>query len=185
MTTLPRLSELTGDYVLDTASTRIGFIAKHAIGTKVRGQFDEFVGRARLDGDDASRLSAEVVIQAASLQTGNRQRDEHLRRNFLNVDTYPVITFTSITADPVDEINFRVTGDLTIRGVTKPITVNAELTQARHDPPENLRVHLTGSATINRDVWGVNWNAMTAALVSKHVTLEFDVTAIRQPRPAS
>ncbi|NBE85397.1 YceI family protein [Micromonospora rubida] len=183
MTTLPRLSELAGDYVLDTAGTRIGFSAKHAIGTKVRGQFDEFAGSARLDGDK-SRLSVEVLIQAASVQTGNRQRDEHLRRNFLNVDTYPVITFTPITADLVGEATFAVTGDLTIRGVTKPVPVNVELTHARHGPPENLRVHLAGSATINRGVWGVNWNAMTVALVNKHVPIEFDAIAIRTPRPA-
>ena len=65
--------------------------------------------------------------------------------------------------------------------MTKPITVNVKLTQARHGPRENLRVHLAGSATINRNVWGVNWNAMTVALVNKHVTIEFDATALRQP----
>ena len=173
---MTNISELTGDYVLDTAHTRIGFVARHAMATKVRGQFDEFEGSAHLDGDDPSRSSAELTIQAKSIQTRNQQRDEHLRSKFLDMDNHPTITFTSIGVEQVDKTSFKVTGDLTIRAVTKPVTVDFELTGAENDPRGNFQ----GTVTINRKDWGVNWNAATGLLVSEKVTLEFDVAAIRQ-----
>jgi polyisoprenoid-binding protein YceI len=95
MTTTTKLSELTGDYVLDTAHTRIGFVARAAVVTKVRGQFEEFEGSGHMDGDDPSKSSAQLAIQAKSIQTRNRMRDDHLRRHFLDMDNHPIITFTS------------------------------------------------------------------------------------------
>ncbi|MGP3964792.1 YceI family protein [Nonomuraea sp. 3N208] len=181
MTTTTELSELTGDYVLDTAHTRIGFVARHTMATKVRGQFEEFEGSAHLDGDDPSKSSTQLKIQAKSLQTRNQRRDEQLRGNFLDMDDHPAITFTSTTVKQVDETTFKVTGDLTIRGVIKPLTVDFELTGAENDPRGNVRVGFKGSVTINRNDWGVNWNAATTVMVSPKVTLEFDVAAIRQP----
>ncbi|RVX40876.1 polyisoprenoid-binding protein YceI [Nonomuraea polychroma] len=180
MTTPTRLSELTGDYVLDTAHTRIGFVARHTMATRVRGQFDHFKGSAHLDGDDPSKSGARLTIQAKSLQTRNERRDEQLRDTFLGMDDHPAITFTSTKVKQVDETTFEVTGDLTIRGVTKPVTVDFELTGAEHGPEGDVRVGFKGSATINRNDWGVNWNAATAVLVSPKVVLEFDVAAIRQ-----
>src|ERR1700691_2390855 len=125
MTTMTKLSELTGDYVLDPARTRIGFVAR-AI-TKVRGQFDEFEGSAHLDGGDPSNSSARLTIQAKSIQTRNQRRDDHLCGRFLDNDDYPAITFASVRVDQVDQTGFKVTGDLTIRGVTKPVTVDFTL----------------------------------------------------------
>lgn len=184
MTTTTKPSELTGDYVLDTAHTRIGFVARHAMATKVRGQFDEFEGSAHLDGDDPSKSSAELTIQANSLQTRNQQRDEHLRSKFLDMDNHPTITFTSTGVEQVDETKFKVTGDLTIRGVTKPVTVDFELTGAGYDPQDAFRAGFQGTVAINRRDWGVSWNAALeggGALVSQKVTLEFNVAAVRQP----
>jgi polyisoprenoid-binding protein YceI len=183
MTTTTKLSELTGDYVLDTAHTRIGFVARAAVVTKVRGQFEEFEGSGHMDGDDPSKSSAQLAIQAKSIQTRNRMRDDHLRRHFLDMDNHPIITFTSTKVEQVDETNFKVTGDLTIRGVTRPVTVDFELTGADNDPLGNLRVGLEGKATINRKDWGVSWNAAVedgGVFVSEKVTLEFDVAAIPQ-----
>ncbi|WP_248960010.1 YceI family protein [Sphaerisporangium perillae] len=180
MTTTTKLSELTGDYVLDTAHTRIGFVARHTMATKVRGQFDEFEGSARLDGEDPSKSSTELTIQAKSIQTRNQRRDEHLRSKFLDTDNHPTITFTSIGVEQVDDTSFKVTGDLTILGVTKPVTVDFELTGAENDPWGDFRVGFEGSVTIDRKDWGVNWNAATGVLVSEKVTLEFDVAAIRR-----
>ncbi len=184
MTTTTKLSELTGDYVLDTAHTRIGFFARHAMVTKVRGQFDEFEGSAHLDGDDPSKSSAQLTIQAKSIQTSNQQRDDRLRSNdFLDMDNHPTITFTSTKVEQVDGTNFKITGDLTIRGVTKPVTVDFELAGAENDPWGNFRVGFEGKVTINRKDWGVSWNAALESggvLVSDEVTLEFDVAAIRQ-----
>jgi polyisoprenoid-binding protein YceI len=179
MTTTTRLSELTGDYVLDTAHTRIGFVARHTMATKVPGQFGEFEGSAHLDGDDPPKSSAQFTITAASIQTRNQQRDEALRSKYLDTGNHPVITFTSTKMKQVGDTNFTVTGDLTIRGVTKPVTVDFKLTGAKTDPQGNFRADFAGSATINRKDWGVHWNA-APGVVSKKVTLEFDVAAIRR-----
>ncbi|MFD9903235.1 YceI family protein [Streptomyces sp. NPDC059063] len=180
MSTTTRPGELAGDYVLDTAHTRIGFVARHTMGTKVRGQFDAFEGSAHLDGDRPSQSGAQLTIRATSIQTHHQQRDDQLRATFLHTDDHPYITFTSTRVEPSDETHFKVTGDLTLHGVTHPITVDVELTGAEHDPRGFFRVDLKGTATINRKDWGVNWNAATAVLVSPKVTLEFDIAAIRR-----
>jgi len=179
MTTMTRLSDLTGDYILDTARTRIGFIARHTIATKVPGQFGEFEGSAHLDGDDPSKSSAQLTIAAKSIQTRNQQRDEALRSKYLDMDNHPTITFTSTKVEQAGDTNFTVTGDLTIRGATKPVTVDFKLTGAKTDPSGNFRVGFEGSVTINRRDWGVHWN-VAPGVVSKKVTLEIDVAAIRQ-----
>ncbi|WP_238448233.1 YceI family protein [Micromonospora sp. 4G55] len=130
MSTITTLNELTGDYVLDTTRTRIGFVARHAMGTKVRGQFEEFEGGAHLDGDNPSQSSARLTIQAKSIQTRNRQRDEQLRNTFLGVGEHPALTFASTKVQQSGTTSFKVTGGLTIRGVTKSVTVDFELTGA-------------------------------------------------------
>ncbi|GHC68269.1 YceI family protein [Streptomyces flavofungini] len=180
MTTTTALSELAGDYVLDTARSRTGFVARHTLGGRVRGHFASFEGSAHLNGDDPSRSSAELAIRAASIQTHNPQRDEHLRTRFLDADSHPDILFLSTRVTQVDGSRFKVTGDLTVRGVTKPVTVDFELTGAEHDAADGFRVDFKGRVTINRKDWGVKGNASTALLVAAKVTLEFDVAAIRR-----
>ncbi|MBD0424804.1 YceI family protein [Streptomyces sp. TRM S81-3] len=173
------LSDLTGDYVLDTARTRIGFVARHAMATRVRGHFDDFEGDAHLDGDHPSKSSARLVIRAHSIQTRNPRRDDLLRGMFLGLDDHPVITFTSAEVKQVDQTDYKVTGDLTVRGATRPVTLDVELTGGGTDPQGDLRVGFKGGVVIDRNDWGVNWNAATAVLISPKVLLEFDVTAIR------
>ncbi|MFD9883280.1 YceI family protein [Streptomyces alboflavus] len=180
MTTTTALSELAGDYVLDAARSRVGFVARHTMGTRVRGHFDSFEGGAHMDGDDPSRSSAGLTVQAASIQTHNPKRDEPLRAKFLDADAHPFITFLSTRVAQVDGTRFEVTGDLTVRGVTKPVTVDVELTGAEHDPADGLRVGLRGGVTINRKAWGVNWNAATGVMVGAKVTLEFDIVVVRR-----
>ena len=183
MITTTRLSELTGDYVLDTAHTRIGFVGRHTMATKVPGQFGEFEGSVHLDGDDPPKSSAQLTITAKSIQTRNQQRDEALRSKFLDTSNHPAITFTSTKVEQAGDTNFTVTGDLTIRGVTKPVTVDFKLTGAKTDPWGNFRVGFEGKTVINRKDWGVNWNAALeggGVLVSEKVTLEFDLAAIKQ-----
>ncbi|MCO5968110.1 YceI family protein [Actinoallomurus soli] len=179
--TTTTLGALSGDYVLDTAHTRIGFVARHTMGSKVRGRFERFEGRAHLDGGDPSRSSVELTIQAGSLETDNAQRDGQLRDRFLGLKDHPTITFTSTETRLVDETEFRLTGDLIIRGVTRPVTVAFQRTGAERDLEGDLRVRFTGGATIDRTDWGVNWNAATRLLIGRKVELEFDVTAIRRP----
>lgn len=177
MTSTTTLNDLTGYYVLDPAGTRIGFVGRHTMATRVYGHFDRFDGDAHLDGDEPSKSSADLTIEANSIQTGNRRRDEQVSDKFLDAGHHPAITFSSTGVDQVGASAFEVTGDLTIRGVTRPVTVHVELTGAERDPS---RVGLRGGVTINRKDWGVNWNAATAVLISETVGLEFDLVAIRR-----
>ena len=179
----PALTELTGTYTLDPAHTRIGFVARHAMVTKVRGAFNEFTGTAVLDGTNPANSRVEVTIEAASIDTRNAQRDEHLRSNdFLAMQEYPKITFTSTGARQTSETTFEVTGDLTIKGVTNAITIPFEFEGAAKDPFGNQRVGFEGSVAINRKDYGVTWNAALeggGVLVSDKVTLEFEVSAVK------
>ena len=165
------------------AHSRIGFVARHAMVTKVRGSFNEFDGSGSFDAEDPTRSHLQLTIQAASIDTRNADRDGHLKSNdFFDMETYPEITFRSTAVENVDAENYRVTGDLTIKGVTKPVTVDFEYTGTAVDPYGNTRIGLDGTTTVNRKDWGVNWNAALEAggvLVSEKVTLEFEVSAIR------
>ncbi len=183
------LKSLTGTYAIDPTHSRVGFVARHAMVSKVRGSFNEFDGQGFYDADNPAGSQLELTIQAASIDTRNADRDGHLRSNdFFDMETYPEITFRSSTVGHVDAKNlannFKVTGDLTIKGVTKPVTVDFELTGAATDPFGNERIGLEGKTTVNRKDWGVSWNAALEAggfLVSENVTLEFEVSAIRTP----
>jgi polyisoprenoid-binding protein YceI len=179
----PALTELSGTYTLDPAHTRIGFVARHAMVTKVRGAFNEFEGTAVLDGANPANSHVEVTIDAASIDTRNAQRDEHLRSNdFLAMQEYPKITFSSTGVRQVDDTTFEVAGDLTIKGVTNSITIPFSFEGAAKDPFGNQRAGFEGSVTINRKDYGVSWNAALeggGVLVSDKVTLEFEVSAVK------
>jgi polyisoprenoid-binding protein YceI len=176
-------NDLTGTYRIDPTHSRIGFVARHAMVTKVRGSFNEFDGTGYFDAEDPTRSSIQLTIEAASIDTRNADRDGHLRSNdFFDMETYPQIAFVSTGVQQVGDGRFAVTGDLTIKGVTKPVTVDFEYTGAAVDPFGNHRLGLEGTTTVNRKEWGVNWNAALEAggvLVSEKVTLEFEVSAIR------
>jgi polyisoprenoid-binding protein YceI len=178
----------TGTYAIDPTHSRIGFIARHAMVTKVRGSFNEFEGSGFFDADKPANSKLQLTIKAASIDTRNADRDGHLRSNdFFDMDTYPEITFVSTAVEQTSDSEFNVTGDLTIKGITKPVTVEFEYTGTAVDPYGNQRVGLEGKTTVNRKDWGVTWNATLDAggvLVSEKVTLEFDVSAIRTPDAA-
>ncbi|PBC70706.1 polyisoprenoid-binding protein YceI [Streptomyces sp. TLI_235] len=180
-TTLPRL---TGEYVLDPTHTRLGFVARHAMVTKVHGSFQEFEGSAHLDSEDPGQSNARVTIRAGSIDTGNQQRDQHLRTNdFLDVPHHPEITFVTTAVEQVGTISYHVTGDLTVKATTRPVTIELEYTGNAVDPYGNLRVGLEGSVAISRKDFGVNWNAALeggGVLVSDRIVLEFDISAVKQ-----
>ena len=182
--TAPALTELTGTYTLDPAHTRIGFVARHAMVTKVRGAFNDVEGTATIDGDDPSRSSVNLTIQVASVDTRNEQRDGHLRTNdFFDVEKYPTISFASTSIAYNGGNEFEVTGDLTIKDVTKSVSFPLEFEGAAKDPFGNDRIGFEGSLVINRKDWNITWNAALetgGVLVSDKVTLEFEISAIKQ-----
>src|SRR3954454_793574 len=180
---LTALTALTGTYTLDPTHTRIGFVARHAMVTKVRGSFNEFEGTATVDGDNPADSSVRLTIDAASIDTRNTQRDEHLRTNdFLALEQYPRITFVSTDVRRVDETTFEGSGDLTIKDVTNRITVPFEFEGASQDPYGNQRIGFDGSVTISRKDYGITWNAALetgGVLFSDKSVLEFEVSAIK------
>ena len=183
MTTVTAPSTVTGTYAIDASHSRIGFVARHAMVTKVRGSFNEFEGSGYFDADQPANSHLELVIKTASIDTRNGDRDGHLRGNdFFDMDEYPKITFRSTSVEQTGHAEYRVTGDLTIKGITKPVSVDFDYTGAVVDPWGNQRIGLEGNTTINRKDWGVSWNAALEAggvLVSEKVTLEFEVSAVR------
>jgi len=179
---------LTGTYNLDPAHTRLAFVARHAMVTKVRGHFNEFSGVLSINAEDPSKSSAEVSIDVASVTTGNEDRDNHLRTNdFFDVPNFPSWSFKSTSAEKVGEDTYRITGDLTIKDTTKPISIDFEHTGAVKDPWGNTRIGFEGRTTVNRKDWGVGWNVALEAggvLVGEKVTLELDVSAVKE-QPAA
>ena len=183
MTNVVIPTSLTGTYAIDPTHSRIGFVARHAMVTKVRGSFNEFEGSGYFDAENPASSQLQLTIKAASIDTRNADRDAHLRGNdFFDMENHPEIHFVSTAVDQIGSDGYRVTGDLTIKGVTKPVTVDFDYTGAAVDPFGNQRIGLEGKTTVNRKDWGVNWNAALEAggvLVSEKVTLEFEVSAIR------
>lgn len=177
------IADLSGHYTVDPAHSRLGFVARHALVTKVRGSFLDFTGSFDIDASDRSASKAQATIQVASVDTGNEQRDSHLRANdFFDAPNYPHITFTSTRVEQTAEDTFAVTGDLTIKGTTRPATIELVYTGNAVDPFGNSRIGFEGTTTINRKDFGVNFNATLdtgGALVSDKITLELDISAIK------
>jgi polyisoprenoid-binding protein YceI len=177
------LAHLTGEYTIDPTHSEIGFSVRHAMVTTVRGRFAEYEGKLSLDGTDPGKSGAEVVIKVVSIDTNQAQRDEHLRTgDFFDAATYPEITFRSTSAERVDEETYRLNGDLTIKDVTKPVSIDFTYNGSATDPYGNLRVGFEGSTQVNRADWGLTYNAALeggGVLISEKVKLTFDISAIK------
>ncbi|MFF4244828.1 YceI family protein [Streptomyces sp. NPDC001822] len=177
------LSHLSGDWVIDSTHSEIGFSLKYAKVTTMRGRFTEYDGRLHLDAATPSASTAEVVIKIASIDTALAGRDEHLLNgDFFAVEEFPEMTFRSTGAEQVDEDTFRMNGDLTIKGVSRPVALDLTLNGEVVDPMGTVRVGFEGSATINRSDWGLTYNAALeggGVLISDKVKLTFDISAVR------
>jgi polyisoprenoid-binding protein YceI len=178
------IEDIAGDYTLDVAHTRLGFSARHAMVTTVRGAFKDFDGTAHVDTADPANSKVELTIKTESIDTGVEDRNAHLRSaDFFEIEQHPTITFTSTDVER-DGDDWTITGDLTIKGTTKPITIEFESTGSARDPFGNLRIGFEGRTTLSRKEWGLTWNAALetgGVLVSDKIKLEFDISAIQQP----
>jgi polyisoprenoid-binding protein YceI len=177
------LQDLDGTYVIDPSHSRMGFVARHAMVTKVRGAFTEFSGQATTEAG-LRNARIEVSMKAASIDTGSADRDGHLRSgDFFSSDEHADLTFVSTSVEAVDADTLRVAGDLTIKGVSRPVSIDFEYAGAATDPFGNLRVGFEGSTVIKRSDFGITWNAALEAggvLVSDKITLEIEISAIKQ-----
>jgi len=170
-----------GTYRLDPTHTEIGFVARHML-TKVRGRFTEFEGTIEV-AERPENSSVNVEVKTASVQTNAEQRDEHLRgADFFESEEYPVMTFRSTGVRPTGDSSFELDGELTIRDVTRPITLEGEFHGWGEDPFENTKIFAEAKATVVREDWDLTWNVAVETggfLVSKKIDIVIDVEAAR------
>ncbi|MGI5471056.1 YceI family protein [Streptomyces sp. CA-132043] len=180
----PALAALTGEYTIDPAHSSIGFTVRHAMVTNVRGSFGEHEGTLRLDGANPAASTAAIDVRIDSIDTGIADRDGHLKSaDFFDAEKFPLMTFRSTAVEQTDSETYRVTGDLTIKDVTKPLTIDLEFNGSATDVYGAERVGFEGSAEILRSEWGLTWNAALetgGVMVSDKVKLVFDISAVKE-----
>ena len=168
-------------WTIDPAHSQIEFAVKHMAISTVRGRFKRFAFDAQTD-DAGDLVAVEATIDAASVDTNVEQRDAHLRSgDFLDAENHPTLVFRSTAIDRADEGEYRVTGDLTIRGTTKPVTFTLSRGQIIRDPYGNTRVAAEGTGKLSRKEWGLNWNQaleLGGVLVSDEVRFTIEVQAV-------
>lgn len=166
---------------IDTAHSHVGFSVKHMMVSTVRGQFKQYSGSLELDSADFTRSKFAGEIEVASIDTGNADRDAHLRNNdFFDAPNHPKITFKSTKIEPKSEGEYVVHGELTIRGVTKPIALDVEYNGTSKSPYGKTLVGFSASGSLNRKDFGVNFNAALetgGVVVGDKVKIEIEVEA--------
>jgi polyisoprenoid-binding protein YceI len=169
---------------IDPAHSEAFFSVRHAMVATVRGQFNVIRGRLNIDEANPANSWVEAEVDAASVDTRNEYRDADLRSpNFFDVEKYPTITFKSTKVEPAGDNKYKVYGDLTMHGVTKPVVFEAEYYGQAKDAYGQQRAGLSARTTINREDWGLTWNVALEAggvLVSKNVNIEIDLSAIKK-----
>jgi polyisoprenoid-binding protein YceI len=177
------VADITGDYTIDASHSRLGFSARHAMVTTVRGSFGDFEGTAHIDAANPAASWVKVTIKTESISTGSPDRDGHLRSgDFFDAETYPEITFGSTKVEKVDDDTWAITGDLKIKDAVQPVTIAFDETGSAQDPFGNVRIGFEGGTAINRKDWGLTWNAALetgGVLVSEKIKLDFDISAIK------
>jgi polyisoprenoid-binding protein YceI len=170
-----------GDWIFDTPHTNLMFVARYAMLTKVRGHFNAFEGAIHV-AEKPEDSSVELTIDASSITTDNDTRDNHLRSgDFLDLENHPTIAFRSTKVEVLGNDRLRVTGDLTVRGVTKEVVLEAEYAGVAKDAYGRTRIAFSARTEIDRDEFGVNWNMALEAggvLVGKRVQIELEVQAL-------
>jgi polyisoprenoid-binding protein YceI len=180
----PSESATSTRWEIDPAHSGVHFSVRHMMIANVRGEFGRVSGRVELDPTDIPRGSVHAVIDAASINTREAQRDQHLRSpDFLDAQAYPTLEFRSTRIERKGNDRLAVTGELTIRGITREVTLSVETDGVEHrDPYGNLRRGATATATLNRTDFGLTWNAALEAggfLVGEEVKVTIDVQLLR------
>ena len=173
-----------GTWAIDPVHSSINFSVRHLMVSKVRGSFNVFEGELVLDGENPANSRARVVVDTTSISTGSDQRDEHLRGgDFLDVEKYPQMVFESTEVTQRAEDVFEMVGNLTIKDVTRPLTITAELEGVNADPWGNTKIGFEGTSAFSRKDFGLTWNVALEAggvLVSDKIVLTLDVQAAKQ-----
>jgi polyisoprenoid-binding protein YceI len=171
---------------IDASHTRTGFSVKHLVISDVKGEFAKTAGKAQIDDADLSKSSVEVTIEAASIDTRDEKRDNHLKSaDFFDVAKFPTITFKSTKVEAGKDGALTVTGDLTMHGVTKPVTLEGSITKAITDPWGLTRRGASFSGKLDRKAWGITWGKMTdvGAVVGDEVKLDIQAELVKdQPK---
>lgn len=178
------LTSLEGTYHLDPAHSSVGFVARHAGIAKVRGTFESFHGWAIIDAADPNDSALLVSVKVSSINSRDKGRDGHLLSpDFFDAEKYPAITYVGTGFSILDASHVQVDGDLTIRDVTRPVSVVFEYEGGSKDPFGNERIGFTGEVTLSRAEFGLTWNIALETggwLVGDAVKLAFEVSAIKQ-----
>lgn len=176
-------------WVIDSVHSHVGFSVKHMMVTTVRGQFKEYRGSLNLDAKDFTRSTFSGEIDVASIDTGNGDRDNHLRTgDFFDAANHPKITFKSTRIESKGDAEYVVHGDLTIRGVTKPVALDVEFHGTSKNPYGKTVAGFSARGTINRKDFGVSFNAILetgGVAVAEKVKLELDIEAVAAEATAS
>ena len=167
---------------IDTSHSGIHFSVRHMMFAKVRGRFTSWRGSVRLDPEKLGELSAEVEIDATSIDTGVTDRDNHLRSaDFFNVETFPTLRFKSKRVETAGGSKLKLYGDLTIRDVTKEVVLDVEYGGQGKDPWGNQRVAFTARTSLDRREYGLTWNQALEAggvLVGERIDIELELEAV-------
>jgi polyisoprenoid-binding protein YceI len=170
-------------WTIDPAHTEVGFSVKHLMISTVRGRFADVRGTIRLVGDDLTRASVEAEISTASIDTRQEQRDAHLRSaDFFEVEKYPAIAFRSTSVERIKADRYRIVGELTIRGVTREVVLEATDEGRGRDPWGGERLGFSATTTIDRREFGLTWNQALetgGVLVSNEIKISIDVEAVK------
>jgi len=176
-----RLIPVAGVYDLDGAHTSVEFVGRHLMITKVRGRFSDVRGRITI-GEEPENSHVDVEIGAASVSSGNDDRDAHLRSpDFFDVEHYPTITFRSTAVTALPDSTWEVVGDLTVRDTTRPVTLQVDFDGADISPVGDERIGFSAATDINREDFGLTWNMALETgglLVGKTARIELAVQAI-------
>lgn len=172
----------TTKWALDPAHSEITFRVKHLMISNVKGEFNQF--KATIDGEDFTKSTISVNIDAGSISTNNESRDTHLKSaDFFEVEKYPEITFVSTSFEKINGEDYKLTGDLTMRGVTKPITLDVEFGGFMKDPYGNEKAGFSVNGKLDRKDFGLNWNAALEAggvMVSNEIRINAEVQFIKE-----